>query len=325
MAGMQDEFDSKLQAGFEDANAARERSKTAKELASKQPEELAVGIADVIARGMEEWREQAAGEWGVDITDLDGLANTGLESRGLSEDLLLISKINLFHAHAELLQKLEGYAADPSLGRDELIAKACETALESLEVFESSKLHNMREIRLFAERHFSEDAAREAKDAEARYLAGHLATRISMRNRRLRTALDEIREHKKPASRERFEVLLRELYILVSEVWDEHHSTDWRLIATRNAAVKKIEQRLSSTPTLPPGEIELATFVDSEDRKRLLKRGRDAGLPPREYQVLEFLVENPRITSVEIAQRLGISASAVRTLKSRIEKTLNAA
>ena len=47
------------------------------------------------------------------------------------------------------------------------------------------------------------------RDAEAQHLVSYLATRISITiNRRLAKALDNFREHNKPASRERFEPLL---------------------------------------------------------------------------------------------------------------------
>jgi RNA polymerase sigma factor (sigma-70 family) len=147
-----------------------------------------------------------------------------------------------------------------------------------------------------------------------------------MRNQRLARALDEIREHKKPQSRERFEVLLRELYLLAPEVWDEYHNTDLGLSSTRATVVKKIEQRLSSqrdsAEPPPPEEIELAAFAA---RERLLKQGRDAGLPPREYELFKLFVEDPDMPYREAAQRLGISVGTVGALKSRIKKTLRTA
>jgi hypothetical protein len=67
-------------------------------------------------------------------------------------------------------------------------------------------------------------------------------------NRRLARTLDEICEHEKPTSRERFEALLRELYILAPEVLDEHHRTARQLRATRSAVVRKIERVFQHSP-----------------------------------------------------------------------------
>jgi DNA-binding CsgD family transcriptional regulator len=62
----------------------------------------------------------------------------------------------------------------------------------------------------------------------------------------------------------------------------------------------------------------LAAFAD---REALLKRGRDAGLPPREYELYKFFVDNPGATNVEAAQRLGVALGTVKSLKHRITNT----
>src|SRR5215217_2749552 len=86
--------------------------------------------------------------------------------------------------------------------------------------------------------------------------------------------------------------VLRQLGVLAPEVWDKHHRTDWGLSATRSAVVKKIERRALAQVEDPPPteEAELATFAE---REKSLKWGRDAGLPPREYEVFRYFVEHP--------------------------------
>jgi DNA-binding CsgD family transcriptional regulator len=71
-------------------------------------------------------------------------------------------------------------------------------------------------------------------------------------------------------------------------------------------------------------EHEFATFVERE-RDALLRRGRDVGLPPREYKYLKLLAENPRISYGEAARELGISKGAAKKLKHNIMKTLESA
>lgn len=311
-----DDFDSRLQASFGDAEGDRESVQRVKKLSRKDPEELAVRIVAAIPRPMEELQATAAEGWGVDIADLDAMTGTGVEPRGLPENASLMAHINLYHGLAELLRRLDGYAVE--LSRAELVAKVCEAGIQVVEMIESSKLHTLQQIRARAESHGTEEAAGETRDAEARYLAGHLTTRISMRNRRLRAALDEIREHKKPASRERYEVLLRELYVLAPGVWTDHHRTDWGLSATRTATVKKIEQRLSS----PTEETELATFAN---REALLQKARDAGLTPREYELFEFFIENPTAKNADAARALGVAEGTVKSIKNRIKNRIDAA
>jgi DNA-binding CsgD family transcriptional regulator len=71
----------------------------------------------------------------------------------------------------------------------------------------------------------------------------------------------------------------------------------------------------------PAVEIDLAMFAQRE-RKAVLKRGREAGLPPREYELLALLVEKPNISSRYAGEALGITPGAVRALKPRIRRSL---
>jgi DNA-binding CsgD family transcriptional regulator len=321
MSSMQDKFDAELRSDFEAAARDRDNVELIKKLSHKGSEELAMRIVAAIPHRMEDLREQIAREWSVDIAVPQELVD--LTPRSFEENVSLLRKVNYYRALDGCFQKLNAYMADSSLSKEELAAKVCEVGVKALQTCEAAMLHTLREIRVLASSQSSEEAAQIAQDTEARHLAAHLATRISVgKNRRLAKVLDEIREHIEPANRERFVALLRELYVLAPEVWDEHHRTDWSLLTTRSAVVKKIERRLSTEPLSSLGETELATF---DAQERLLKKGRDAGLTPREYELLKLFVENPNMPYREAAQRMGIAVGTVGTLKSRIKKSLNAA
>lgn len=296
MAGMGDEFEA--------AKRYQARSGQLKKMARQNPEDMAVRIPAAMSEMMEEWR-----------------VDTPLPApRDLVEATAMLDRINLYGAFEELLRRIAEYEDDPALSAGALAEKVCAVGVEALEIFESSQLHTQQQVRVWAEAHGSEDAAREARHAEARHLAAHLATRISLRrNIRLAKLLDDIREQHEPPSRERLKALLGELYTAASEVWNEHHDTDLTLRATRSAVAKKIERRLRpETPT----EIELATFAD---REVLMARARDAGLTPREHDLFRFLVENHPATNADAARALGIAVGTVKSLRARIKKSLNAA
>lgn len=63
MTDVREEFDSRLHAGFDDAEVARVRIKRVKGLARQRPEELAVRIIAAIPRKMEELGGGGSGRW----------------------------------------------------------------------------------------------------------------------------------------------------------------------------------------------------------------------------------------------------------------------
>jgi DNA-binding CsgD family transcriptional regulator len=67
----------------------------------------------------------------------------------------------------------------------------------------------------------------------------------------------------------------------------------------------------------------LAEFVEREVfLKRALEWGRQAGLTPREFEVYNLFLGNPKIKYREVAHKLGMSTSQVGVLKHRIKRTL---
>jgi len=314
---MQDKFDAALQATFDAADADRNKIETFKKLAKQDPAAAAAAVSKGIPLGMQRLRAQAFESYGVDLAREGWKEQFKRKQHSVIEAGLLLLAANHYLVLSRCQTKLDTYAADVTLSIKERAGKACEVGVEALRGFQQAYLHNLRELQYLT----SGEAEKFVKDELARWLAVFLATRISMRvNRPLTRALDGIRDHNKPASRERFEALLRELYVFGPEAWSEHHVTDWQLETTRSAVLKKIEQ--PQTPHVE--EAELAMFAHAE-REALLKRGRDAGLPPSEYELLKLLAANPKIRNCEAADRLGKSVGTVKKLKHNIKKTLGAA
>jgi DNA-binding CsgD family transcriptional regulator len=321
---MQDKFGAKLQASFDDADASRSKIEMFKKLAKQDPAATAAAVCELIPYHMRRVRTQAREAYGVDI------AREGWEEQfkkhqrpsaaeaGLAEAGLLLIRANLHLVFSWCQAKLAAIAADRSLSDEEQAAKVCEVGVEAVRGVEQVYLHNLQELRYQT----SGEAEKIAKDELATRLAGDLVTQISVtRNKRLAKALDGVREHNKPASRERFETLLRELYALAPEAWADLHAIDWQLKTTRSAVLKKIEQ--PQTPHVEEGE--LAMFTHAEREALLLKRGRDARLPPSEYELLKLLAAKPKIPNREAADKLGKSVGTVKKLKHNIKKTLGAA
>jgi DNA-binding CsgD family transcriptional regulator len=314
---MQDKFDAKLRASFDVADATRNRIEVFKKLAKPDPAAAAAKVAKLIPYHMQRVRTQVREAHGVDIAR-EGWKELFKQKQHTDiEAGLLLLAANHYLVLARCQTKLDAYAADVSLSNRERAVKVCEVGVEALRGIEQAYLHNLQELRYQT----SGEAEKFVKDELARRLAGDLATQISTGvNKRLARALDGVREHNKPASRERFETLLRELYALAPEAWADLHAIDWQLETTRSAVLKKIEQPQS--PHVE--EAELAMFANDE-REALLRRGRDAGLPPSEYELLKLLAAKPKIPNREAADKLGKSVGTVKKLKHNIKKTLGAA
>jgi len=88
-----------------------------------------------------------------------------------------------------------------------------------------------------------------------------------------------------------------------------------------NLVDRFLSGRSSGQKTKSP-EHELATFAE---REALLRLGREAGLPPKEMQLLKLLASNPGISNPEAARELNIALGTAKSLKHRIKKSLGAA
>jgi len=140
-------------------------------------------------------------------------------------------------------------------------------------------------------------------------------------NKRLRKVIDKLREQNETC----FERLIKEVSGEVLAVWQEKRAA-WEgkyfqqadLMEMRNEVVRRIEKRDTQTRA----EEEVAGFANREE---LLKLARDAGLPPQELELYKLLITEPGLKYREYGARLGISASHVGVLKTRIKNTLRAA
>lgn len=323
-----EKLDTRLEAAFQKANADRDLVKTVKNLACKWPLGQAAHVVEdmqgAVSRMMDAERARAAELYEVDITVPAEPKGPGRVT--LEEGASVMRMADNYLVYQELHQKLAEYSADRSLSEKDLISRVCEAYIEAIQTKEAALLHGLQEISVKAREVASNKTAEFADDALRTQLAGHLATRISLgKNRRLAKALNDIREHNKPARRERFEVLLRELYDRARDVWAKHHVTDKRLLATRNAVVMEITGREAERKGGFSGEQDLADFVTREAREALLKQGREVGLPPREYEVFRFFVEHPGAKNAAAARALGIAEGTVKSYKSRIKQTINTA
>jgi DNA-binding CsgD family transcriptional regulator len=314
---MTNELNAQLDSAFRNADEARAKVELLKQLAHMDPVRTAKFIINDIPEQRKRTRKEIAASFGVDISDDEGLQ--GRYSCFSVEVVVVHQAWNLYRALGEFQQHIEAVVADTLLTEKARAARICELGVEILHMQEANFLHTLHEINKLAASSSDERARRHSQEALASRLAGHLATRIStQRNSRLRKALDEIREHNKPAKRERFEALLRELFAYSPTIWADYHNDDLSLRVTRNAVVRRIEKH--EAPRSP--ESELTTFAA---REAALKIARTAGLTPRERELFKFFVENPKAKNGEAARALGIAEGTVRSLKSKIKKALDAA
>jgi hypothetical protein len=317
-------FTKQLNDAFCAAAADRDKIKAFKNIAKQHPAEAAAAVSHGIPLLMRDARERAYESYGVDTAGQKWKEQFKQQHRTLVEATQLLMWANFYLALSWHKTKLDAYAADKSLSKQEREAKVCQTGIEALEATEAVLLHYLYELTAWAESTGgSDEVVKFARHAQAMRLAGHVATRTSLTiNKRLAKALDAIREHNKPANRARFEALLRELYVLAPGVWDRHHSTDWQLQATRNAVVKKIEENGKPVPQV----LELARFAN---REALMKRARQAGLPPKEQELFRLVFGDPdrflrngKLNHSEAARELGVAVGTTKSLWSKIKRTL---
>lgn len=321
----QKHLEPRLDDAFSYAASAREKVEATKKSIRAQPLEAARWALEGVPGMMQVLRTQAAELYGVDIASPEE-ALKAFKVRDYLGTWDFLHKVNMYSVYKECRRKLLQCTSEASLSRDEMAAKVCDVLIETEQAVDEVWLHMLNEQRVFAASRGSEEAMRIAKNEEARRMAAHIATRTSLRkNRLLAKALDEIREYNESASREQFRALLNELYVEAPQVWDEQRGVDQRLLATRSAVAKKIA---GQSREKPPTALELATFAE---REALLKRAREAGLTPREQELLQLAMRNPerflrngKLNHKEAARELGVAVGTTKSLWSRIKKTLAA-
>ncbi len=223
---MQDEFDAKLHRTFAAAEAERDGIEAFKKLAKQDPSAAAAAVSKLIPLTMRRVRTRVRESYGVDIAREGWKDQFKQKQHSDAEPGPLLMEANTYLVYSWCQTKLDAYTADKSLSDEQRAAKMCEVGVEALRALDAVLLHILQEEQYRT----SGEAARFVKNELATQLAVQLATRISVRmNKALAKGLDDVREHNKPASRERFEALLRELYAFAPADWANHHVTDWQL------------------------------------------------------------------------------------------------
>jgi DNA-binding CsgD family transcriptional regulator len=149
------------------------------------------------------------------------------------------------------------------------------------------------------------------------YLTAHAAVHTSLhKNLRLRAGIDELRMD----GESRFSRLLKELPAEVLAAYQARVAGWGDLMDVRTEAARRLE-KAHPQPNVQDRQ-ELATFAA---REAALKKSRLAGLTPREHELFKFFLENPGAKNAEAARELGVAEGTVRSLKSRIKRTLDVA
>jgi hypothetical protein len=270
-------------------------------------------VVEVVPERLKEARAVGLKEFGVDLADAEAVRK--FKASSIAEWQIVSWLASYYQIYSVFWRLVVQYAADQNLTGVRSAQVVCDAYIEATERHLYTIALDFDELRkeLPQEKFPTEELSK--------VLSAIVATRISLhRNQRLRVAIDELREHSedKSAKRERFEQLLNELQGQVLEIWAETEHPLGSLSEIRTESARRLEKRDSQ----PPAEQELAGFVSREE---LLKQGRDAGLPPQEFELYKLLITEPGLKYREYGARLGISASHVGVLKTRIKNTPRAA
>ena len=153
------------------------------------------------------------------------------------------------------------------------------------------------------------------------YLTTHVVTHTSLhKNLRLRARIDELRAD----DESRFSRLLKELPAEVLTAYRARAAGWGDLMDVRTEALRRLEK-----PSARSEVHELAAFAE---REALLKRAREARLTQRELELFgmvlgdtERFFKNGKLNHGEAARELGVAVGTIKSLWSRIRKSLSAA
>jgi DNA-binding CsgD family transcriptional regulator len=271
------------------------------------PAEVTRHLLIIVPQQMDAWRQEAVEKYGYDpergeVSNLEETLKSAEDARNLA------ALVSHYHTSRLVMEQWEWFV-QIGLSGERLQLAVCQSVIEAyrqrpgvdallIEALEAA-------IPGFPQRL-----------ALSVYLTSHVAAHTSLKYPRLQAGIDELRTD----GESRFSRLLKELPAEVLAAYRGREAGWGDLMDVRTEAVRRLET------TKPTSEAhELAGFADREEKLRLLKRGREVGLPPREYELLKLLVEKPNMSSGEAGKALGITPGAVRTLKSRIYKTLKVA
>src|SRR5215207_11649842 len=311
MSGMLDHFQTDVEKSHRAAKRHRKVIDALKKHTRENPELLAMRIVEVVPDSLKRTRSEALSQLGLDLADDEAVRS--YEAYSVAEWQVVSWLATYYRIYSAFLHLVMRYYRDPNLTGLRSAQAVCDAFLEAAERHLYTVALDFDELRkkLPEERFPNEQLAK--------VLSGIVATRTSLHsNPPLRAAIDERREYSrdKSAKRERFEQLLEDLPAQVLEVWEEVAHPLGNLYEIRT----EVTRRLGKRDRKPPPEVELAAFAD---REKVLKQAKDAGLPPREYELFKLrVVENPGMSLREAAQRIGIAEGTAKSLWSRIKKTL---
>ena len=158
------------------------------------------------------------------------------------------------------------------------------------------------------------------------YFVAHMSLRV---NSRLRFSVEELRQ----SDETQFESLVKEVASEVMDAWRadmEKHDGEWfepeQLTRLRTEIVRRVEKKVAA-----PQENDVAELAAFADRERTLKLAREAGLPPREYELFSLVTgdvdrffNSGRLDHGEAAREMGLAVGSIKSLWSRVRKTLAA-
>jgi DNA-binding CsgD family transcriptional regulator len=303
-----DRFEALLREGHKLARRVDDHLKEFADYLQGNPAEVTRHLLIIVPQQMDAWRQEAIEKYGYD-PERGEVSNLEETLKSAKDAQKLTSLVTHYHTCRLVMEQWEWFV-QIGLSGERLQLAVCQSVIEA-----------------YRQRPGVDALLIEALEAAipgfpqglalSVYLTSHVAAHTSLhKNQRLRAGIDELRTD----GESRFSRLLKELPAEVLAAYRSREAGWGDLMDVRTEAVRRLEK------TMPTSEAhDLAGFVDQEVKLRLLKLGREVGLPPREYELLKLLVDKPNMSSGEAGKALGITPGAVRALKSRIYKTLKVA
>jgi len=158
------------------------------------------------------------------------------------------------------------------------------------------------------------------------YFVAQMSLRV---NSRLRSAVEELRQEDET----QFVSLVKAVAAEVMDAWHvdlEKRDGVWfepeHLLQLRTDIVRRVEAKVADAR-----ENEVRALAAFADKEQVLKRGREAGLTPREYELFCLVLgdtgrflKNGRLNHGEAAREMGLAVGTIKSLWSRIRKTFAA-
>jgi DNA-binding CsgD family transcriptional regulator len=261
-----------------------------------------------VPQQMDAWRQEAVEKYGYDPGRREWPPNCEESVKSAEDAQNLVTLLNHYYTYRLVVKQWESFVRS-GLSGERLHSAVCQSIIEAYRQRPGLAAKGIEALEAGMPG-FPQGLALSV------YLTAHVATHTSLKYQRLRAGIDELRTD----GESRFSRLLKELPAEVLAAYRGREAGWGDLMDVRTEAVRRLEK------TKPTSEAhELVAFADREVKLRLLKHGREVGLPPREYELLKLLVEKPNILSGDAGKALGITPGAIRALKSRIYKTLKVA